>query len=179
MRTLASLLAVAAIAAFGFTAPASADHLVVDLTADNGDGLGGILVGTVTVHDAGGTITVTYDRINPWLIVETHTHLDLSADCAGVPQNKKGNNVKVGKFADQTPFTLPGTTSEVATFADPFASGSTVCIAAHAVVYDDTGIDTAQEKFDATEETAWGDGDDGTQFAGDRNWATFFTFVTD
>ncbi len=178
MRTLVTLLAAAAIAAIGFAAPASADHLVVDLTADNGDGLGGILVGTVTVHDAGGTITVTYDRINPWLIVETHTHLDLSADCSGVPQTGKGNP-KVGKFADQTPFTLPGTTSEVATFTDTFDPGTTVCIAAHAVVYDDTGILTAEEKFDLTEETAWGDGDDGTQFANDRNWATFFTFVTD
>lgn len=172
MRTLASLLAVAAIAVFGLTSPASANHAMVDLTADNGDGLGGILVGTVTVHDTGGQITVTYDRMSPWLIVETHTDLDLSADCSGVPQTGKGNP-KVGKFADQTPFTLPGSMQVIATFTDIFPSGSTVCVAAHAVVYDDTGVDSDLDKFNATEETAWGDGDGGTQFANDRNWATF------
>ena len=177
MRTLASLLAAVAIATFGFTAPATADHMVVPLIADNGDGLGGILVGTVTVHDTNGQITVTYDRINPWLIVETHTHLDgASTTCANVPQTRKGNP-KVGKFADQTPFTLPGSTQVIATFTDTFAAGSTVCVAAHAVVYDDTGGLTDQEKFDLTEETAWGDGDGAGQFPG-RNWATFFTFTT-
>ena len=178
MRKLATFTAAAAlVAVFGFAGAAQADHASKDLIADNGDGLGGIDVGMVMVHDTGGSITVTYTRDVPWLIVETHTDLDLSSDCSGVPQTRSGNP-KVGKFDMQTPFTLPGDTSVVETFTDNFAGGSTVCVAAHAVVYDDTGADTDQEKFDATEETAWGDGDGPGEFVG-RNWATYFTFVTD
>ena len=178
MNKFVALIAAAALA-IGFSPPgvALADHASKDLIADNGDGLGGIDVGMVVVHDTGGSITVTYTRDVPWLIVETHTHLDLSADCSGVPQTGKGNP-KVGKFAMQTPFTLPGDISVVETFTDIFPAGSTVCVAAHAVVYDDTGGLTDQEKFDLTEETAWGDGDGPGQFPG-RNWATYFTFVTD
>ncbi len=178
MRKIASIPAAAALAmGLALSGTALADHMVVDLTADNGDGIGGILVGTVTVHDTNGQITVTYDRINPWLIVETHTDLDSAPNCSNVPQTGKGNP-KVGKFADQTPFTLPGSTQVIATFIDGFDLNSIVCVAAHAVVYDDTGGLTDQEKFDLTEETAWGDGDGGTEFANDRNWATYFTFTT-
>ncbi len=32
-----------------------------------------------------------------------------------------------------------------------------------------------KERFDNSEETAWGDGEYGTQFSDTRNWATYFT----
>ncbi len=177
MKKLTTTGAVTLALGLGFAAATLADHASKDLIADNGDSLGGIDVGMVVVHDAGGTITVTYTRDVPWLIAETHTDLDLSSDCAGVPQTGSGNP-KVGKFDEQSDFTLPGSTQVIETFTDTFPAGSTVCVAAHAVVYDPTADGDPQTAFNLTEETAWGDGDGPGEFPG-RNWATYFTFVTD
>ena len=174
MRTLASLLAAAAIAAFGlgFPGTAHAADFVVDLTADNGDGVTGINVGTVTVSDNGGSFDVTYATTSPWVIVEIHTHADADDDCTNVPQTKKGSP-KIGKFDFATEYTLAtavtSATHTIADIADVF------CVAAHAVVFDPTADADLQAAFDLTEETAWGDGDGGTEFQDDRGWATYFT----
>ena len=180
MRTLVTLLAAAAIAAFGFTTPAHAADVVVDLIADNGDDLGGIVVGDVTVSGGPNDFTVTYDTsAGDWLIVEIHTHADETNDCSNVPQT--GNhNPKVGKFDFGTEYTPDAAVDNdshniTGLDGDDGSDGDAiVCIAAHAVVFDDTDSGgTAQERFDNTEETAWGDGD-GTEFNDTRGWATYF-----
>jgi hypothetical protein len=181
MRTLATLLAAAAIAAFGFATPAHAGDVVVDLIADNGDDLGGILVGDVTVSGGPGNFTVTYDTsAGDWLIVEIHTHAVNEDDCSTVPQTKKGSP-KVGHFDEATersPASAVDNDSHTILGLDGNDSSvdnDIVCIAAHAVVYDSTAAGaTPQERFDNSEETAWGDGD-GTEFQEDRGWATYFT----
>ena len=185
MRKLATLTAAAALI-FGITAGSAIADVVVDLVADNGDGLGGIVVGDVTVSGAANNFTVTYDTSaasagnGDWLIVEIHTHAVNEDDCSTVPQTGKGNP-KVGRFDFGTEVTVAAAVDTLSHTIlnldgdDGTVDNDIVCIAAHAVVFDDTDGGTRQENFDNTEETAWGDGDGGTEFASDRQWATFFT----
>ncbi len=186
MRTLASLLAVAAIAVFGLTSPAHAGDFVVDLTADNGDDAGGILVGDVTVSGVSGNFTVTYDTSasslgnGDWLIVEIHTHVDNNNNCDNVPHTRKGSP-KVGHFDEATERSPDSAVdSDFHTIlgfdGDDGEVDDIVCIAAHAVVFDSTAAGAnPDEQFDNSEETAWGDGNGGTEFQADRGWATYFT----
>ncbi len=181
MKKLATFAATAAFAiGVGLSGTALAANASKELTASNN---GGMDVGMVVVNDNGGSITVTYTTNGTWLITETHTHLDpqdSEGDCLGWPMTGSGNP-KVGKFDMQTDWPLPGSDMVVVTFADTFGDDSTVCVAAHAVVYvyDSSAPGDAEEQFDATNEGAWGDGDGtGHQFPG-HNWAAYFTFETD
>ncbi len=175
MRTLSTLLAAAVIAAFGFTNPVQALVETVDLWADGGDG--GFKVGIVEVFDnGGGSFDVTYTTDNPWRLFEIHTEGDNDDNCANVPQTKKGSP-KVGQFEQATELSL-ATAANTTTLTHTLTGlAFDFCVAAHAVVFDPTfhdDIDTLPEAFDDTEETAWGDGEIGTQFTTGRNWSTYF-----
>ena len=180
MRKLATVTAAAALAiGLGFAGPAHAAEFVVDLIAGNH---GGTLVGDVTVSGAADDFTVTYDTSDgDWLIVEIHTHAVNENDCSTVPQTGK-HNPKEGKFefgTELTPAAAVDNLSHNITGLDGddgIDGDDIVCIAAHALVYDDSAAgETPLERFDNSEETAWGDGEFGTQFSYTRNWATYFT----
>lgn len=148
-------------------------------------------VGTVTVTDNGGTLVVEFDAADPWLIFEAHAAAGEIVDgYCDVPQTG-GGNPKVGKFEGQEEVGVPGSDPLTINLSDVFADGSTICIAAHAVVYDptlagddpgnltgcdfsDDGEVTEEEAFECSEETAWADG---TAFDG-KSWATWFEFTT-
>ena len=161
------------------------------LGADLLAGSDGMPTGTVTVTDNGGTLVVEFDAADPLLIFEAHAAAgEIVDDYCDVPQTRSGNP-KVGKFEGQEEVGVPGSDPLSINLSDAFADGSTICIAAHAVVYDPTlvgddpdnltGCDfndddviTEDEAFACSEETAWADGMD---FDG-NNWATWFEFTT-
>ncbi len=188
MKPLAKLTAAAAIAAFslGFAGPAMAGEYETDLTGYNGkkNSYVGGYVGAVTVSGMAGDFTVEYDTSGgDWLIVEIHTHAVNENDCSTVPQTGSGNP-KIGKFDFQTSYSVEAA-DDMATHTITGLDGggdNIVCIAAHAVVFEPSlldpeneDLDTLQEVLDAFGQTAWGDGDFGTQFSSRNGWATYFT----
>jgi hypothetical protein len=121
--------------------------------------------GDITVASDGTYLFVMYTTADGWKLTETH--LAVGATVADIPQTKSGSP-KNGQFAYSS--THNGVTTYV--YAVPLASvgataGSTVTIAAHAVVTQD-GTTTTKRT-----ETAWGEG---TQFEG-KNWAMYFEYT--
>ena len=138
-------------------------------------------VGDVHVWNDGDSLYVTYYAYiwDCWVLTETHVAvamfptMDENGDGeinildADIPQTKKGNP-KVGRFpykheglggVASDPYTIP---------LGSWGSGTTLIIAAHAVV-ENPCLDI--------EETAWTDcGGDDAYFRG-NNWATYFTYT--
>ena len=135
-------------------------------------------VGNVTVTDDGaGNLTVRYQTSGDWVMTETHLSVvgnETDFPTTKINKNGKGGNPKVGQFANQTEHD-PGVNDFSYTVdisqLDPdreYGELVTLAIAAHAVVYN---------TVTQVEETAWGDGCEGTSFPG-SNWATWFTYQT-
>jgi len=141
------------------------------LIQDNGDGTGAT-VGMVDVSYDGENIAVKFTTEEPYRLLEAHAAA--AAECADIPQNKKGNP-KVGRF--ELGWNSPSLAGETEVGLSPlvatsYAPGDVICIAAHAVVYNAEGGETVEEAIENTMESAWADGD---LFAG-KSWATHFPF---
>lgn len=129
-------------------------------------------VGTVTVQQAepGASLLVTYTTTGDWYMDETHLHI--AADCADIPQTKKGNP-KVGNFEFSETHHPAVQEYAVEVPFDPEWDSDALCIGAHAAVFEDTnGNGTFDSDYDR-EETAWGEGD---RFTERGNWAMYFAY---
>jgi hypothetical protein len=141
------------------------------LIQDNGDGTGAT-VGMVDVSYDGENITVTFTTEEPYRLLEAHAAA--AADCADIPQSKKGSP-KVGRFelGWNSPSLAGETEKELAPLeATSYTPGDVICIAAHAVVYNAEGGETVKEAIENTVESAWADGN----LFGGKSWATHFPF---
>ncbi len=106
-----------------------------------------IYVGKLIVEVVGGDLVVTYDIIATWLLVETHLYVGIDPPTKSAPgQFPYGPGGAV--------YTIPLT---------DFSGAAIVYIAAHAVVTNSTG-----------EETAWTGGC--KRIPPGKNWATYFKF---
>ncbi len=124
-----------------------------------------ILAGSVTVGVEEPNLTVTYATADGWKLQEVQ--LSVGVGFSSIPTNRAGNPV-VGQFAYKAT-ALGG--AESYAFAIPLAdlgaaTGTTLTVAAHAVVYKTTGDGSVRT------ETAWGAG---SRINAKGNWATFFT----
>jgi hypothetical protein len=157
LLTLISLLALTATPVFPMVQANGCDH---DYVSDLWAGRDHRVVGQVLVDYACGTITVTYETVGCWRLVETH--LMVVDDPADFPLTKKGNP-KIGHFTyagEHDPME-----TEV-TYVVPVTGSGPFYIAAHAVVYC-----VCNEQS----ETAWGQGCRAVEFPG-NSWALYFTF---
>jgi hypothetical protein len=111
-----------------------------------------ILVGVVTVCNDGNSLTVAYDTSSSgWVITETH--LAVGDQLRDIPQTKTGNPIP-GKFPYGGYFNPPVTTVSYTvpkSAIGPIGVGSTVFIAAHAVVWNPTNVGTMQVCSDGDE----------------------------
>lgn len=145
-------------------------HAQVQLIQDNGDGAGE-LVGSVAVTDNGDSLDVAFTVEPPYLLLETHAAA--ARECAHIPQTGSGNP-KVGKFEDQWQSPSNAGSDEIhLTLVDVYENSGSLCIAAHAVVYDTTAGETPEEALLNSMEGAWA----GTEQFPGRNWATHFEFA--
>jgi len=124
-----------------------------------------IPVGTVSVWNDCTDLHVTYDITEPnWVMTETH--LAVVTDLSEFPTNKAGNP-KVGLFPHKREYDfIDGVREDTYTISDTRGVGTTLYIAAHAVVEKQIEGEIIQE------EPVWGAG---TDFSG-KNWATYFTY---
>ncbi|MHC4754271.1 MAG: hypothetical protein ACYTBP_03930 [Planctomycetota bacterium] len=129
-----------------------------------------IPVGTISVKNDANYLYVTYNTDGDWYLVETH--LAVATDLNDIPQTKKGNPIP-GRFADSNDHD-PDDKVKTFTYTIDLSSldGDVVIIAAHAVVENVL----TEEPLEILEETAWGDGCEGTSFPG-KNWATYFIYT--
>lgn len=129
------------------------------------------VVGTVTVSEDGDDISVTYSLDDDWFMTESHLHL--ATDCDDVPQTGSGNP-KVGRFDHSRTYdpAVQEDTYVIDQSAVGFEDDDELCIAAHAVVFEDEDGDGV---FDEEErgETAWGEGE---RFTERGNWAMHFEY---
>jgi hypothetical protein len=130
-------------------------------------------VGEVHVTHDEQNMYVTYSLLETgWCLTETHLHI--ASNLAGIPQTKSGNP-KVGRFEHHSSHSC----DEEFTYTIPiaWAPGSTVVIAAHAVVkfhgLDGSNPGGSLTKEGGTTETAWGEG---TPFPG-NNWSMHFDYT--
>ena len=142
---------------------------VTDLIAGGGNPKSAIDVGEVIIWtNDPDFLYITYETTDDWYITETHLHVADSLD--GIPQTKKFNPIP-GHFDYKTDHAPP---VQEYTYTIPWTwnPGTTLYIAAHAVVLEYTGpilYDIPMYRI----ETAWGDGLD---FEG-KNWATYILFI--
>ena len=144
----------------------------ITLIAGGGSHEDEIIVGAITVSEDAEFIYVTYFT-GGWQLKETHVAVGVCVNgtCQGIPLNKKGNP-KVGNFpysdshgpdpTYQYQYAIPRDES--------WTAGTTLCIAAHAVVYS-----ACQDQ----EETAWVgycNYDERLEFPG-RSWATYICYT--
>lgn len=129
--------------------------------------------GTVTVEQVapGDPLLVTYTTTGDWYMTETHLHV--AEDCGGVPQTGSGNP-KVGRFEFTTTHApaVQEYTVEVPLDAT-WASADTLCVAAHAAVFQDANDNGTFESDVDRAETAWGEGE---RFTERGNWAMHFEY---
>jgi len=104
-----------------FAASAQADQVYTLYAGQNID------VGTVTVSNDADSLDVTFNLTENWELVETHVHVALSP--GDIPQNKKGNPTP-GQFD----YCEPPSDPQTQTYTIDLPEGSTLYIAAHAVV---------------------------------------------
>jgi hypothetical protein len=129
-------------------------------------GNGGPQAGKVIVLEDEDFIHVTYIAWDCWLLTETHVAVGESL--GDIPQTKKGNP-KVGHF----PYSDPHGPVTAYTYDierdSSWNAGTTLCIAAHAVVYNPC-LDQ--------EETAWAAYCINRDFPfPGNNWATYFFYT--
>ena len=154
----------ALVLALGVAVPAMADPAIAVLNAGNGE----YYAGCLDVSEDADFIYVEYRVWDYWELIETHVAVGQCVDgsCDGVPVTKKGNP-KVGKFPYSDPhgpvimweYKIPRKPS--------WTAGTTLCIAAHAVVYN---------PLLNQEETAWAATCTGGYFPG-ASWATYFCYT--
>jgi hypothetical protein len=126
-----------------------------------------INIGTVTVKTGSDdNVYVTYTLKSNWFIQQLHLYV---GDDAGIPVNGSGNPVP-GHFPYSITFLPPYTIQEY-TFIIPNMP-STFTIAAHAAV---VKISSGNGNI-IDQQTAWGDGCDGTRIVDQGNWGTKFTY---
>lgn len=142
--------------------PAQAVPLLADQDTD---------IGTVLVAEDEDSLNVTYTTTGDWYMSETHLHV--AEDCEDVPQTGSGNP-KVGQFEYSTSHdpAVQEYTVEIPLDSD-WKSGDSLCIAAHAAVFQDHNDNGTYESDFDREETAWGDGE---RFTERGNWATYFEY---
>lgn len=143
---------------------------VTDLIAGGGNPNSAIDVGEVIAWNDEDFLYVTYNTTDDWYITETHLHVADSLE--GIPQTKKGNPIP-GQFdyGDEYDYD-DGMTTVTYTIPWTWSPGTTLYIAAHAVVQKLIGYDEEGNPIYQIE-TAWGDGED---FPG-KNWATYFEYI--
>lgn len=131
-----------------------------------------VSVGRVKVSNDADTLYVEFITEGwGWTLLETHVAVgwEVEGEWVGIPLTKKGNP-KVGKFPYSDPH--PPVTSYEYQIPLDWAPGTTLRIAAHAVVLDEC---------DQHEETAWGAALCGprTEFTPGKkgSWATYFEYV--
>lgn len=152
--TLWSLLAtVSCLAMFSMSDAVAVDPQTIPLIAGQH-----ISVGTVTVDSTPSHLSVSYQTTGGWVITETH--LDVAVSYSGLNTTKKGNPIP-GKFRYKTTHPTPVNTVTYNIDASQWVEGTSLYLAAHAVVISPGGS-----------ETAWADGLD---FPG-ANWATYFVY---
>jgi Ca-activated chloride channel family protein len=139
---------------------------VTDLIAGGGNPKSAIDVGEVVVYNDLDYLYVKYKTTGGWSMTETHLHVATSANA--IPQ--KNGNPTPGQFAYSNDHN-PAVTEFEYKIPWTWAAGTTLYIAAHAVVQKQVGLDTECTPIYQTE-TAWADGDD---FPG-KNWATYFEY---
>ncbi|MGE3177649.1 MAG: hypothetical protein AB7O32_09275 [Vicinamibacterales bacterium] len=119
--------------------------------------------GSIILANDADHLYVQYATVEPWLISEAHAAV--ASTLAGIPQSRAGNPIP-GRFSYSATFDPELSTY---TFAIPiaglFAEGSTVFVAAHAVVQAPREAGGSQ--------TAWGYGPD---FPG-NNWAMYLQYT--
>jgi hypothetical protein len=119
--------------------------------------------GAIRIANDESNIYVQYQTDEPWFISEAHAAAASTLD--GIAQSKTGNPIP-GRFAYSATFDPEVSTY---TFVIPtsglFTEGSTVYVAAHAVVQ--------APKSAGGSQTAWGQGPD---FPG-NNWATYMMYT--
>lgn len=164
---LVTLVAVAALVAFGMGAPAMAEICgtpkVVTLFAGQT-----INAGTVTVSNDENNLYVTFTTANDWLLSETHLHV--ADSLASIPQNKSGNP-KIGNFEYQTSYD-PAVSEDTYVIAKADLSldeNNSVVIAAHAVV-----VQIGSDGVISESETGWAAGE---SFVDRGSWATYFAYT--
>lgn len=145
---------------------------VVELIADGGSAATSVVVGSVTVSEAGDDIEVTYSLNDDWF--KTRSHLHLATDCGDIPQTGAGNPT-VGKFEFSRSYdpAVQTDTYVLDQAARGFEDADDLCIAAHAEVFQDLNGNDAFDPGLDREETAWGDGE---RFTDRGNWATHFGY---
>ncbi|MFB6079610.1 MAG: YncE family protein [Haloferacaceae archaeon] len=142
------------------------EDLTLDLCAGQD-----IDVGTVTVSEFGGALSITYDLDEPWLLCESH--VDIGDEFDDLHTNGPGNP-QVGQFDLSEPhdctdsFTYTVECDSEA-LSDVDSEAETLYIAVHGVV---------QNTETDAEETAWvcEDQDGVSRFVEQGNWATYFTY---
>jgi hypothetical protein len=176
MKVKSTIIMIAVIALLS-AVPALAQDL--NLIADGGDPLTEVDVGGLYIsNDGTNLVIVFYLDVAGWEFVESHLHV--AESLAAIPQTGNGNP-KVGKFdynqddADPAEDDWQVYTIPLADIGDGVDVGNPIFIAAHAVVrilVDDMGtLDPLDDIY--REETAWGACSERTEFADDRNWATY------
>ena len=130
-------------------------------------------VGTVTVTEVDGELTVTYDLNEPWVLCESH--VDIGDDLDDLHTNRPGNP-QVGRF-DLSRTYDPCVSSDTYTVGCDddalvdvdFETAETLVIAVHGVVRNTGSGD---------EETAWvcEGQEEASRFVERGNWATYFKY---
>lgn len=142
--------------------PATATRLLAGQDVD---------VGTVLAVEDEDSLNVTYTTTGDWYMSKTQLHV--AEDCDDIPQTGSGNP-KVGRFELSATHDPP---VQEYTFEVPldsaWESGDTLCIAAHADVFQDKNDNGTFESDVDREETAWGEGD---RFTERGNWAMHFDY---
>jgi len=128
-------------------------------------------IGTVTVIEDEGAISVTYTLDEGWHMTESHLHL--AEDCDDIPQTGPGNP-KVGQFEYGMPYD-PSVQADtiVVDRTSGWDAEDTLCVAAHAAVFKDTNGDGLYDPDVDREETAWGEGE---RFTDRGSWAMRFRY---
>lgn len=142
--------------------PATETALLADQDVD---------VGTVLAVLDDDSLDVTYTTTGDWYMSETK--LAVAENCDDIPQTRSGNP-QVGQFEYSATHDPPVQqyTFELPRDAD-WESGDTLCIAAHADVFQDENSNGTYESDVDREESAWGNGD---RFTDRGNWATHFEY---
>lgn len=130
-------------------------------------------VGTVTITEVGGSLVITYDLNEPWVLCESH--VDIGDELDDLHTNAPGNP-QVGLF-------------DLSRTYDPCVSSDTYLVGCDDDAFADVDFETVESLFVAVhgvvrntesdaEETAWvcEDQDDVSRFVDRGNWATYFTY---
>jgi hypothetical protein len=140
-----------------FSAHTANDPFVTDLIAGQHTD-----AGDIKVWNDGTDLYVMYETAGGWMLTETQ--LEVETTLADIAQTGSGSP-KVGKFEYKNTYDPPVTEDTYVIPLDGWGPGTTLYLAAHAVVIKQNDDGSWQE------ETGWGNG---TEF--DKSWAMYFTY---